>query len=99
VLGQTSNLPGSMALTFVVSLAAIALLYATLCKHELTVKHTRAQVRALRRRLQGETAGGHGRSAAPSALPGAIHARAAGVEESETVAPKFGAGSAPGTAG
>src|ERR1700757_3238147 len=31
VLGQTSNLPGSMALTFVVSLAAFALLFATLC--------------------------------------------------------------------
>ncbi|HEX3511181.1 MAG TPA: cytochrome c biogenesis protein CcsA [Solirubrobacteraceae bacterium] len=54
VLGSTSNLPGPMALTFVISLAAIALLYATLCKYELTAKHTRAQVRALRRRLAGE---------------------------------------------
>src|SRR5713226_5586952 len=34
VLVQTSNLPGSMAFTFLVSLAAIALLYATLCKYE-----------------------------------------------------------------
>src|SRR5580704_13451057 len=32
VLGSTSNLPGPMALTFVVSLVAFALLYATLCK-------------------------------------------------------------------
>src|SRR5689334_19926951 len=32
VLGSTSNLPGPMALTFVVSLLAIALLYVTLCK-------------------------------------------------------------------
>src|SRR4051812_8740250 len=54
VLGSTSNLPGPMALTFLVSLIAIALLYATLCKYELTAKHTRAQVRALRRRLAGE---------------------------------------------
>jgi heme exporter protein C len=51
VLGSTSNLPGSMALTFVVCLVAIALLYATLYKCELTAKHARAQVRALRRRL------------------------------------------------
>src|SRR5580700_5570115 len=60
VLGGTSNLPGSMALTFVISLAAIALLYATLCKYELTAKHARAQLRALRRRLAAEDA-----SAAP----------------------------------
>jgi heme exporter protein C len=51
VLGSTSNLPGSMAFTFVVCLVAMALLYATLCKYELTAKHARAQVRALRRRL------------------------------------------------
>ncbi len=74
VLGSTSNLPGPMALTFLVSLAAIALLYATLCKYELTAKHTRAQVRALRRRLAGEEEGEDGgrapaRSAAPSAPP------------------------------
>src|SRR5438270_12346544 len=54
VLGSTSNLPAPMALTFVVSLIAIALLYATLCKYELTAKHTPAQLRALRRRLLGE---------------------------------------------
>jgi heme exporter protein C len=74
VLGSTSNLPASMALTFVVSLLAIALLFATLCKFELTAKHTRAQVRALRRRLLGEAAGPAGRrprSAAPTLHPGA----------------------------
>src|SRR5207302_682212 len=54
VLGGTSNLPGPMALTFVVSLIGIALLYTTLCKYELTAKHARAQLRALRRRLTGE---------------------------------------------
>jgi heme exporter protein C len=68
VLGSTSNLPGSMALTFLVSLVAVVLLFATLCKYELTAKHTRAQVRALRRRLSGETGRApRGRSAAPAA--------------------------------
>ena len=70
VLGSTSNLPGPMALTFVVSLIAIALLFATLCSFELTMKRTRAQVRALRRRLLDEVAASRAaprsRSAAPS---------------------------------
>jgi len=72
VLGSTSNLPPQMALTFAVSLLAIALLYATLCKYELTVKHTRAQLRALRRSLLaqeselGRPGAGQRRGAAPS---------------------------------
>jgi heme exporter protein C len=80
VLGSTSNLPGSMALTFLVSLVAVALLFATLCKYELTAKHTRAQVKALRRRLSGESSSvPRGRSAAPAAQPiTAIGARPAG---------------------
>jgi heme exporter protein C len=72
VLGGTSSLPGPMALTFVVSLAAMALLYATLCKYELTAKHARAQLRALRRRLAADGLAGaparRGRSAAPATL-------------------------------
>src|SRR6195256_2166192 len=64
VLGDTSNLPGPMALTFLVSLLAMALLYATLCKYEMTAKHARGQVRGLRRKLAGETRV-QGRSAAP----------------------------------
>jgi heme exporter protein C len=68
VLGSTSNLPGSMGLTFVVCLIAMALLYATLYKYELTAKHTRSQVRALRRKLIGETGlAPRPRSAAPGA--------------------------------
>src|SRR5277367_6109697 len=68
VLGSTSNLPGSMSLTFLVSLLALSLLFATLCKYELTAKHTRAQIRALRRRLAGGDAAApaRARSAAPS---------------------------------
>jgi heme exporter protein C len=100
VLGSTSNLPGPMALTFLISLVAIALLYTTLCKYELTAKHTRAQVRALRRRLSGETAGLRGRSAAPSALPDDVPRHEA--PQPETLGAggsRFGAGSAPGTVG
>ncbi len=70
VLGDTSNLPGPMALTFLVSLVAMALLYATLCKYEMTAKHARGQLRALRRKVSGE-AGARGRSAAPSLHAGA----------------------------
>jgi heme exporter protein C len=74
VLGQTSNLPGQMRLTFYVSLIAMALLYATLWKFELTAKHARAQVRALRRTLDGGD--GAPRPAAPrrSAAPQAVTA-------------------------
>src|SRR5690349_4336372 len=50
VLGQTSNLPGSMALTFLVCLVAMFCLFATLWKYELTSKLTTFQVRALKRK-------------------------------------------------
>ena len=76
VLGSTSNLPAQMALTFVVSLVAVALLYATLCSCELTAKRTRAQLRALRRMSEArdgaaEETARRTRSAAPS-LPAAV---------------------------
>jgi heme exporter protein C len=61
------NLPGSMRLTFLISLLGIALLYVTLWKYEMAAKNSRAQIRRLRRTLLGE--GGMrpaGRSAAPS---------------------------------
>ncbi len=98
-LSSTSNLPGPMALTFLVALLAVALLYATLCKYELTAKHMRAQVRALRRRLLEEESTGarpRGRSAAPSALPETAAPRPASVP-AELGGRQFGAGSAPGT--
>jgi heme exporter protein C len=61
------NLPGSMRLTFFVSLVGLALLYATLWKYEMTAKNARMQTRRLRRRLMGEEAVRPlGRSAAPS---------------------------------
>ncbi|HEY3960588.1 MAG TPA: cytochrome c biogenesis protein CcsA, partial [Solirubrobacteraceae bacterium] len=51
VLGSSSNLPGPMAFTFVVSLAAIALLYATLYSYELLAKRTRMLLKARSRIL------------------------------------------------
>jgi heme exporter protein C len=49
VAGQ---LPGSMRLTWLVSLIAITLLFVTLCKLELTSKSASDQLRRLRRRLE-----------------------------------------------
>jgi heme exporter protein C len=46
VLGATSNLPPSMALTFVVSLVAMGLLFATLCAYELTAKRMLLKARS-----------------------------------------------------
>jgi len=51
VLGATSNLPPAMAFTFLVSLAATALLFATLCSYELTAKRTRMLLKARSRIL------------------------------------------------
>ena len=51
VLGSTSNLPPSMAFTFLVSLAAMALLFVTLCRYELTAKRTRMLLKARSRIL------------------------------------------------
>jgi heme exporter protein C len=61
------NLPGSMRLTFTISLIGIALLYATLCKVEIEAKRSRIRLRRLRRQLLGNDAVRPlGRSAAPS---------------------------------
>ena len=51
-----ADLPPAMGLTFVVCLVAMTLVYVTLCKVELTSKHSRDMIRKLRRRL--EPAGG-----------------------------------------
>lgn len=56
VLSTTGgNLPGEMRLTFVISLAAMTLLFITLWKLELTAKHAREQLKRLRRRLEPAT--------------------------------------------
>ncbi len=59
VLNATAgDMPGEMRLTFLVSLLGIALLYLTLVKFELTAKHTRAQLKRLRRLLEAEPPAG-----------------------------------------
>jgi heme exporter protein C len=61
------HLPGSMRLTFYISLIGITLLYATLWKYELVAKDARMQLRRTRRTLLGEDAVRPlGRTAAPS---------------------------------
>jgi heme exporter protein C len=52
------DLPGSMRLTLFVSMAAIALLFITLCKLELTSKGARDHLRRLRRQLEAREESG-----------------------------------------
>ncbi len=60
-------LPGSMKLTFYISLLGMALLFATLMKYEMAAKEMRIETRRLRRRLLGEDAiSPLGRTASPS---------------------------------
>jgi heme exporter protein C len=61
----TGGMPGEMMLTFLVALAGMTLLFVTLWKFEMASKHTRGQVRSLRRRLTGEADVLPARSAAP----------------------------------
>jgi heme exporter protein C len=57
VLSATGgSMPGSMRLTFLISLAAMALLFVTLWKYELASKHAREQLRSLRRTLAAQGA-------------------------------------------
>src|SRR5438270_8042470 len=61
------NLPGSMRVTFTISLIGIALLYATLCRLELEAKRSRIRLRRRRRQLVGDhSVRPVGRSAASS---------------------------------
>jgi heme exporter protein C len=55
VLSETGgNLPGEMRLTFLVCLVAMALLFVTLWKLELTSKNASMQLKRLRRKLLAE---------------------------------------------
>jgi heme exporter protein C len=57
VLSQTGgSLPGDMRLTFLVSLLAMALLFVTLWKLELTAKHASMELKKLRRKLNARVA-------------------------------------------
>jgi heme exporter protein C len=57
------GMPGEMMLTFLCSIAAIALLWATLVKFELAAKSASGQVKRLRRALDAPAAGGSSRIA------------------------------------
>jgi heme exporter protein C len=51
VLGASGNLPSSMELVFLVSLAGMVLLFVTLWKYEMAAKQTRMRLKSLRQRL------------------------------------------------
>jgi heme exporter protein C len=71
VLSATGgSMPGEMRLTFLVSLTAMAVLFVTLWKYELTSKQASMQLRALKRRLADDDESWipAGRSAAPQQL-------------------------------
>jgi heme exporter protein C len=70
VLSATGGaMPGEMRLTFLISLAGMALLFVTLWKYELASKNATMRLRSLRRRLAGEeTIAPLPRSAAPQHL-------------------------------
>jgi heme exporter protein C len=63
------NMPGSMFLTFLVSIAGIACLYVTLCQYELASKRARFQLRALRRKLLADADDGWTPAPRRSAAP------------------------------
>jgi heme exporter protein C len=65
------GLPGSMLFTFLVCLAAMALLWVTLVRFELAAKSSAGRLRRLRRALDGDVALAGGSRIAPAVPPGA----------------------------
>jgi heme exporter protein C len=59
------NLPADMKITFYTAIVGMTLLFITLYKLEMTGKHNRAQLKALRRKLTGDGPSIGGRTAAP----------------------------------
>jgi heme exporter protein C len=78
------QMPGSMRLTFLVSLLAVALLFTTLWKLELTAKKLARELRRLRRSVESGT----GSELAPA--PGAPDPRSRGAAVAATAAPPRG---------
>jgi heme exporter protein C len=71
VLSETGgHLPGDMRLTFLVALAGVALLFATLWKLELTSKNASEQLKRLRSRLEAIPPSDEARADAPAAPVG-----------------------------
>jgi heme exporter protein C len=76
VLSTTGgNMPGSMRLTFLVSLLAFALLWVTLWKLELTAKNASMQLKRLRVRLEGALDEQRVPAGAPAPPVGTVPAR------------------------
>ena len=72
VLSTTGGqMPGEMRLTFLLALAGMGLLFATLWKYEMANKHAAGQLRALRRALGEDVPAAPRRSAAPVVGPSA----------------------------
>jgi heme exporter protein C len=63
------GLPGSMLLTFLVCLAAMALLWLTLVRFELAAKAASGRLRRLRRALEGDAAAATGGSRIAPSVP------------------------------
>jgi HAMP domain-containing protein len=63
-------MPGSMRLTFVAAIAAIALLYVTLWRIEIASKEAASELRRLKRRLEAELPDESVEPAAPAAPRG-----------------------------
>ena len=59
------SLPADMKVAFYAAIVGMALLFITLFKYEMTAKHARAQMKALRRKLGDDPSAPAGRSAAP----------------------------------
>ena len=62
----SGNLPGRMQVVFYLAMVSVALLWVTLWRYEMASKHARAQLRRLRRLLEGEDEEPARRSAAPT---------------------------------
>ena len=78
VLSETGgSMPGEMRLAFLVCLAGVALLFATLWKLELSSKNASEKLKRLRRRLEETPLSEPG---APTARPPAVPARPSGVD-------------------
>jgi heme exporter protein C len=76
VLSTTGgNMPGSMRVTFLVSLLAFALLWVTLWKLELTAKNASMQLKRLRVRLEGALDEQRVAAGAPAPPVGTVPAR------------------------
>ena len=75
VLSTTGgNMPGSMRLTFLVSVLAIALLWTTLWKLELTSKNASMQLKRLRRKLELDVEETYSAAGAPAPPVGTVPA-------------------------